>query len=404
MQCEVCDEWVNLTMADHTFLIHTPHRMAYLCRYCEYADLVTDRFKVHVTTQHNSTINVEACFKPVVVFWALLECKEPECVFMTNNQAKLDKHAEIHRDDGGRTITLPLDELSADMQREVLVQQRRNMETPSLNNKRVERSRGLDSPPLELHLKKKPTQSVSPRTTPPSDELSPGEFVHMMLAKGQATIKGFGRGNKVHLQVKDGRDRKNWYLPMELDDIQPPRSSTTEEEGTHVATRTRSKMQGVRSGRGWPDEYTRAQGMQRKIFDLVKALPQPPTVARPMMTSLERAQRKRPAARYLAEIQILEETMYICFFKLVEPCRGAITHRYDQRSGSIVVAGVVVTLFAGAPGCKRGNEGSNTRWLTMGPIYDVQTRPWSVVRRIQLSSAPGPGGLLSGGCRQSSTV
>ena len=83
--------------------------------------------------------------------------------------------------------------------------------------------------------------------------------------------------------------------------------------------------------------------------------------------------------------------MYICFFKLVEPCKGAITHRYDQTSGSIVVAGAVVTIFAGAPESRRGNDGSNTSWLTMGPIYDVQTRPWSIVRRIQLSSPPGPG-------------
>ena len=288
------------------FLKHALHRMAYLCRYCEYADLVTNRFKAHVHTQHDSTINPEVCFKPVVAFRALLECGEPRCLFFTNTQAKLVGHALVHREDEERVITLPLNQLSEEMQSEVLVQQRRNMEAPSLNNKPIERERGLVSPPLEMKLKNKPMQSVSPRRTPPSDaeEMSPGEFVHMMLHKGQATLRGFGRGGKVHLEVKDGRERKNWYLPMQLEDIQPPRSPTSTDDD-HVATRTRSRTQGVRNRHYRPDEYPRAQGMQNKIFDLVKALPRPPMVARPMLTSLERAQRKRPAARYLAEIQIL---------------------------------------------------------------------------------------------------
>ena len=50
-----------------------------------------------------------------------------------------------------------------------------------------------------------------------------------------------------------------------------------------------------------------------------------------------------------------------------------------------MVCGAVITLVTGAPEAKKRAPTLTRAWTIVGPIFDVQMRPWSFVRKMQLS-------------------
>ena len=143
------------------FLRHQEHRNVYMCRWCTYADLVTDRFQFHLSSVHRRTLDVESCFRPCIVFTTLEECDVRGCNFRTNTREKLHEHMPEHEElmDDPLEGSVQLADLSENLRALVLRDQRREMGQQSTFNKTVERERGLVSPPLSLQLEVKPRRT-----------------------------------------------------------------------------------------------------------------------------------------------------------------------------------------------------------------------------------------------------
>ena len=357
---------------------HQPHRKAYLCRWCPYADLVTDRFQFHLSSVHGRTIDPESCFSGCNVFFTLKSCDVRGCNFITNTKEKLERHVPDHdelEDDPPLVRSVMLGELSHDLQVKVVEEHRRNMGKQSAMNKTVEREEGLISPPLELMIR--PNPRTEPRADPTSEPSSPPR------------IAGFGRG-KIRLvdeeeeggQQPETRRRRGAMM-----------TKFPYEEGEQpVASRTRQRARGRAVSHGndnSPMRRERARVIQEELTKAMNELPFPQRVRRPTLLPMEKAARARSQARYIAELTGGRRIFYMCFYELITPCDGTLIQRVPKNN--IVVTGCVINYHAGSPGMFRGVQSVPCRWDIKGPMYDTYTRPWTVVRKVQLESTPSDG-------------
>ena len=100
--------------------------------------------------------------------------------------------------------------------------------------------------------------------------------------------------------------------------------------------------------------------------------------------------RMRPMARFLVRIQSHRHCMFLCFKKLPEPTVGAIVHCVGTDRGKpTILTGAVVTLHSGVPDVPQ--QPMCVNWKLIGEMVDTRTRPWTVVRRVQLSQAVAEG-------------
>ena len=150
--------------------------MAYVCKYCTYSDLVTDRFTAHVLGQHGGrAINADEFFRKVAPFQELQQCPWEACEFRSHTLTRLNHHLTLHSIQAAREASVVrVEDLSTDLQADLVVSQRRDMGAHSERRKLEERRQGLPSPPLVLNLELgKPVHTVRPkrvgeqRPTPP---------------------------------------------------------------------------------------------------------------------------------------------------------------------------------------------------------------------------------------------
>ena len=126
---------------------------------------------------------------------------------------------------------------------------------------------------------------------------------------------------------------------------------------------------------------------EKQIFNLVRDLPQPPVIGRPMYLTVERVARMRPLARYIVRMDHPRHPMFLCFRHLMEPMTGAVVRRIgSDQTRAPVVAGAIVMRHAGAPGGHPLAQPFYAKWKLMGEVFDTHTKPWTVVRKLQLSA------------------
>ena len=352
-----------------------------MCRWCAYADLVTTRFEGHLTTVHQRSINVEECFRPCMVFVSLIECDFRGCNFRTHTEEKMAQHRPVHEeDDSPASITLEttvrVGDLSEDVQKMLIKDQRRRMGDHSRLNKVCERERGLSPPPLELNVTlERQKNKGKTRGTPSSGDLNAKQ-----PRTSKRKITGFGRG-RTRLEV------------LELEDTDPENDGSVGVESRRsklsaeqpVSSRTRRRMKNGDAVDLQGDERReRTRRAQEELFSALRNLPRKP---QPMMLPLERAARQQPRARYIAQMFGGHYMFFMSFFELLPAFNGQLIHRRDDEKISVVM-GAIVNFHLGAPETHRAPEAMSERWNVKGPIYDVGTRPWSIVRKMQLSSTP----------------
>ena len=392
-KCGICDEWTYYTPNTHVFLSHTLHHEVYMCRWCSYADLVTNRFERHIGTIHRRDIDVESCFKPCIVFGPLLECPVEECDFRTNSEVKLDAHKPVHEEEEQPGVdiqgTIQLGELSANLQRLIVREQRRKMAEQSTTNKIPERMTGLPSPPLTLDVElEKPVQPVRPRVTPPTEDNQPRRYKR---------VTGFGRGKISFEMVDDGPLSPGVPSPPRWSELRqvprPPSPSPPprEPEEQPVAARTRRRVKRDKKKAMKQEDITpeRRNRIRRAQEELFCALRNKPRMAPrpPFLLPIEQAAKAKPRARYIAELHGGDFTFFMCFYALMPACQAVlIQRRMDEKVD--IVQGVSVDYHLGAPETYRAGDPTTFRWTIRGPLYDVGTRPWSVVRKFQMSSTP----------------
>ena len=362
--------------------------MAYLCNFCTYADLVLERFVSHNTEVHRRDVTAEDCFRPVVVFWSLLECQEPHCVFLTNTEYKLARHMDDHVESDGpdeRALSVRMEQLDEVTQAALVRQQRADMEEPSRLNKGMERARGLVSPPFRLDVAAPPKKDPESPEKIREEDLTPGELVRRLVQGGHASLKCFGTGR--------------FLLDMRPHDARGPASPRRrlapaldeDEVSESLETRMRDRVRTSRQPLPRDNSYTRARGARQGVMEYVKNLRMPPRNAHAVLLPLEIAARRRPATRYIAEFQREGTYLYVSFQRLPQPGQGAVTLRQQTSLGDLMVSGAAVTLVTGAPEAKKKTPPLMTAWTIVGPVFDVQTRPWSVIRKMQLALWISPG-------------
>ena len=127
----------------------------------------------------------------------------------------------------------------------------------------------------------------------------------------------------------------------------------------------------------------RTRRAQEELFSALRNLPR----RQPMMLPLERAVRQQSRARYIAQLFGGHYMFFMAFYELVPAFNGQLIRRCEGEQISIVT-GVIVNYHLGAPETHRAAEAISERWNVKGTIYDVGTRPWSVLRKMQLSNTP----------------
>ena len=361
-KCDVCKVMTNIPMNVHRFLRHTDHTAVYMCEWCTYSDLVTDRFQQHAALVHGRRdFDVEGCFRACAKFRELQECSWDECDFITNTYPRLNFHMYLMHSPRGaarspaRVATVRVDELDEAVAAGLVVQQRRDMAEQSMFRKVEERRHGLRSPPLTLMLEaaaEEPTaRGATANDNQPDDER-------------QRRVVGFGRGK---VQYADS--------PV----VSPQRPGTEDEQSedsgdVHVVL----SPQEARAQMAARDE---------QVFERVRQLPRPPRVGRAMYLPAERAAAKRPLARYLARMDHTHRPMFLFFFELMQPMTGAVVKRpTEENNYTPVMAGAAVTRHAGAPELRGRSQPSQIPWKVMGELVDTYSRPWMIVRRVQLSA------------------
>ena len=66
---------------------------------------------------------------------------------------------------------------------------------------------------------------------------------------------------------------------------------------------------------------------------------------------------------------------------------GAVVKRpTEENNYTPVMAGAAITRHAGAPELRGRSKPSQIPWKVMGELVDTYTRPWMIVRRVQLSA------------------
>ena len=339
------------------FLQHTLHRAIYMCKWCRYSDLITERFMFHMETAHNHRESPDVFWQPCKRFAKLLECNMQGCMFFTHEDKQLDAHQIEHARNLGPTdvVRVSVSDLSDAMQRALIRGQRRNMEEPSLFNKRMERSRGLVSPPLSITVDmSKPVQAVRPERSTPSDDEGPRR-----------------------------RPRKS-----KREDRPTPPTLRMVEEDSPVSGRERARN-GRSNGQDFRAHYHMSYMM--KILDLVQTLQPPPRMGRPIYLPLERAVRLRQAVRYVTEFTSYRRTVFMYSHELPRPMTGAVVLREeDDVEGSPIVTGIAITYHSGSVEARGQMQPLAYNWRHKGVMYDVYATPWCVVRKVQLQDIPGP--------------
>ena len=352
-----------------------------MCRWCTYADVVTSRFENHLITKHDRVIDVEPLFKPCVVFWSLYDCNVNQCGFVTNTEAKLEEHKPTHDDEPdtmGMELTVQLSDLSVDLQRLVLQQQRHRMGEFSGVSKTIERVQGLHSPPLELTLDR-PTQEVRPQITPPVEQ-------EPRRQKKCKRVSGFGRGKLAVEVVEEKFSAPTTPEPMEDATVVSP--TTQEQQPVVTRTRRRVKKENKKPEDITPARRERIIRAQRELYCALRNRPRFPQRV-PFKLPIEKAAKIRSRARYIAELSGGERKFFMCFYALMPACHAVLINRREDEAID-VVQGVSVEYHVGAPETYRAGEPTTIHWNITGPLYDVGTRPWAVVRKLQLSSTPDP--------------
>ena len=295
-------------------------------------------------------------------------------VFFTKTDEKLVRHRLTHSKIVGPTeeLTISMGDLSEAMQAALIRDQRRRMEEPSLMYKRVERSRGLVSPPFRLEVKGVEATS----------EASPDEDVSKTDEPDEPWVtKAVPRRRKIIPRTPD-------VVPGPDEEISTTRRIRSKTGAHNIKRKEDKKRPYVRT------TETHMSYMSR-VLEITQTLPPPPRTGRPVYMTLERAAKLRPTARYIAEFVGIRQSWLMFFYELLQPMTGAVIRREeDDVPGSPVVAGIAVILHDGCPEARQVAQPAAYNWKWKATVYDVHSSPWTAVRKLQLSEMPHPGIFL----------
>ena len=288
-------------------------------------------------------INEDEYFRKVVPFRELQACMYEGCDFRAHTLQRLNIHLREHTLRAAlQTSVARVSDLSHEMGVRLAVSQRRDMGEQSLRRKQEERDQGLSPPPLVLDLGVEEVQTDDQRR-----------------ARGRARSQ-----------------LRTWKPAMEATPASPNKGGRQRSPGPydcHVDFPPR----------------TRAE-----IFKMIKALPNPPMLARQQYLPTERITLMRPRARYIVRMQHPRQQMFLCFSELPMPMVGAIIHREASDGGRpTILTGAVVTVHSGTPEAQELPQPMYVRWKLAGEMVDVRTKPWTVIRRVQLAQ-PVPEGCF----------
>ena len=367
----------HLKRSQHNFLNHHYHRKAYFCQWCEYADLVTERFADHLQFEHDKVEDAERFFKECDVFGKLIQCHFDGCGFRTTKESKLRVHMLDHSPTTERDpeiAKIQIEHLQEALRQALKGQYRDNIAQQSAMNKTAERRHGLVSPPISLVIEmEKPTQPVRPeRATPPSPN-TPTRTTAMGSPVLACARRNVGRGRGLDAFVREYNRMRDEPCPGGARPS-PPRYRRTMFDNTMT-----------RSNR-------RIHQFDQHLFEMVRMLPLPPATGRPQYTPLERAVKMRPLWRYVAELRGTTRPTFLGFGRCVQPMVGALTPTDESAmKKNPVISGVCVSYHTGAPGTGARFSPNQMRWKFAGAIFDVETRPWMVTRKIQIAYIPEDG-------------
>ena len=377
VECKICGCRTNTTLQVHEFLTHHEHAMAYVCRYCTYSDLVTDRFAAHVQQRHGgSPINPDDFFRYVEPFGELQMCPYHDCEFVTNSLPRLNVHLRVHTAERcAKAQPIRVEDLSDALGASLVVSQRRDMEEQSLRRKVEEREQGLPSPPLVLHVNlDKPMQPVRPKTSTAKHVKRPSSSVALGTDDERQAA-----------QRPRGRPRRSM--------VETPASTPVSRRAESVRRIPRSTPDVLHSCRR--ERRSTSPLTEMRVLQLVRNLPRPPMIWRPMFLPMERVVQMCPTMRYFAEMDHRSRAMFLCFRELPQPMAGAIT-RPTGSSGTQppVVSGVMVMLHSGAPDAHSLGQSFFSKWKLVGALVDTRTKPWTTLRKIQLTSTVPEGEFM----------
>ena len=95
--CFKCEKDVPEELSIHIFLYHTKHSWAYCCTICDYVDVVTQRFRRHVSNNHNVHVpDPEPHFQRIEPFARLHTCEKMFCDFRNPWPGIMRTHYEDH--------------------------------------------------------------------------------------------------------------------------------------------------------------------------------------------------------------------------------------------------------------------------------------------------------------------
>ena len=366
----------HLKRSQHNFLNHHYHHKAYFCQWCDYADLVTERFGDHLQYKHDKVVELEQFFKECDVFGRLIQCHFNECDFRTTTEAKLRMHMMDHSptaEGDPEVAKIQIEHLQEALRQALKGQYRNNIAQQSAMNKVMERRHGLVSPPISVVVEiEKPTQSVRPeRTTPSSPTTATNEMDAMASPVLACARRNLGRGRGLGEFVREYNRMREESRPGRTS---PPRYRRTAFDGAMM-----------RSNR-------RVHTFDQRLFDMVRMLPLPPATGRPQYTPLERAVKARPLWRYVAELAGTTRPTFMGFGRCVQPMVGALTPTNEAvMKRNPIISGVCVSYHTGAPETGSKFAPNQMRWKFAGPVYDVETRPWSILRKVQIAYIPEDG-------------
>ena len=332
---------------------------------------MTERFADHLQFAHDRVMNVEDCFKSCNVFGRLRECHFENCQFRTTENDKLSIHMIDHSPSAEappEMAKIQIEHLQEALRKALGTQYRNNIAMQSSMNKLMERRHGLVSPPVELVVEiEEPNQPVQRNVMPPSPLPSPPKPVLSPASSNAQRILGRGRGLAAFVA-----ERENMRRAGQLES--PPRYRRTMFDGSMF-----------RAAR-------RVHQHDERLFDVIRAMPFPPCTGRPQYMPLERAVRSRPLWRYMVELKGTSKLIFMGFGRRVEPMTGAIvpTDATAMRRNP-VVSGIVVDYHAGSPEAGRRTPANRMQWKYYGILYDVETKPWMILRKVQLAKIPDEG-------------
>ena len=130
-------------------------------------------------------------------------------------------------------------------------------------------------------------------------------------------------------------------------------------------------------------------------MQLVRNLPRPPMIWRPMFLPMERVVQMCPTMPHFAEMDHRSRVMFLCFRELPQPMAGAIT-RQTGSSGTQppAVSGVMIMLHSGTPEAHSLGQSFFSEWKLVGALVDTRTLPWATLRKIQLASTVPEGEFM----------